>query len=169
MSPSRSAHALLLRPWALGALALLVLNDHWLKAAWPGAVTGKLSDVAGLIAFPALLHDLWLWCGPRASGEQRRRRLWLAVLATALTFAAAKTWAPANSACRLAVGALRWPARAVLTGDVRAPFVQVALRQDVTDLLALPFALLATFPSRRFSSASSPWKRPPSSKSAAVA
>lgn len=33
------------------SIAVLVLNDLWLKYAWPGLVTGKLSDVAGLFAF----------------------------------------------------------------------------------------------------------------------
>ena len=44
-----------LHPVVLTALAIWLLNDHVLKARWPGAVTGKLSDVAGLVAFPVLL------------------------------------------------------------------------------------------------------------------
>ncbi len=35
-------------PEFVGAVALLLVNDHVLKAARPGWVTGKLSDVAGL-------------------------------------------------------------------------------------------------------------------------
>lgn len=35
-------------PWFLGSILLLVVNDHVLKDAWPGLVTGKLSDVAGV-------------------------------------------------------------------------------------------------------------------------
>ena len=35
-------------PGFLVALALLIANDHWLKTAYPGPVTGKLSDFAGL-------------------------------------------------------------------------------------------------------------------------
>ena len=42
-------------PVAVVSLVLLVLNDHLLKQAWPGAVTGKLSDVAGLVVAPLLL------------------------------------------------------------------------------------------------------------------
>lgn len=34
------------------AVAILVVNDHVLKAVWPGFVTGKVSDFAGLFAFP---------------------------------------------------------------------------------------------------------------------
>jgi hypothetical protein len=42
----------LLSPWFLGALGVLLLNDHFLKPAFSNALTGKLSDVAGLWAFP---------------------------------------------------------------------------------------------------------------------
>jgi len=37
------------------ALAVLVLNDHLLKTAWPGALTGKLSDFAGLFVATTLV------------------------------------------------------------------------------------------------------------------
>src|SRR5690606_8292496 len=42
----------LLHPAPLAAIGLLLLNDHWLKAAFPGSITGKLSDFAGLAFFP---------------------------------------------------------------------------------------------------------------------
>ena len=43
-------------PVAVVSLVLLVLeDDHLLKQAWPGVVTGKLSDVAGLVVAPLLL------------------------------------------------------------------------------------------------------------------
>ena len=40
---------------ALGALGVLVLNDHVLKLACPSWITGKASDVAGLFLFPILV------------------------------------------------------------------------------------------------------------------
>ena len=42
------------------ALALLALNDHMLKGSGllPGALTGKLSDVAGMVAAPVLAAAL---------------------------------------------------------------------------------------------------------------
>jgi len=49
----------LVRPIALAALALLILNDHVLKSAFPGPLTGKLSDVAGLMLFPIVLVAGW--------------------------------------------------------------------------------------------------------------
>ncbi|GAB1818627.1 hypothetical protein HerbRD11066_17910 [Herbidospora sp. RD11066] len=42
-------------PLTVVALVVLVVNDHLLKYTWPGFVTGKLSDVAGLIVLPPLL------------------------------------------------------------------------------------------------------------------
>ncbi len=50
-----AALAWLGHPVSLAAVALLVVNDHLLKAAFPGLLTGKLSDVAGLVFAPALL------------------------------------------------------------------------------------------------------------------
>lgn len=55
----RPEHALLTPTW-LGALALLVANDHWLKGSGmlPGVLTGKLSDFAGMLVAPVLLASL---------------------------------------------------------------------------------------------------------------
>ncbi|WP_198169090.1 hypothetical protein [Herbidospora daliensis] len=51
-------HTWIGQPLTVLALVVLVVNDHVLKHAWPGFVTGKLSDVAGLVLFPALLDLL---------------------------------------------------------------------------------------------------------------
>lgn len=48
----------LARPWFFAAVALLALNDHVFKAAWPGWVTGKLSDFAGLVVVGTLVSVL---------------------------------------------------------------------------------------------------------------
>jgi hypothetical protein len=39
----------------LVAVFVLLLNDHLFKQVWPGFVTGKLSDVAGLVVAPPLV------------------------------------------------------------------------------------------------------------------
>ncbi|MDO6432910.1 hypothetical protein Q4E93_20040 [Flavitalea sp. BT771] len=57
MTP-RNKHLLL--NWAfLPCLLVLALNDHYLKAAYPGWLTGKLSDFAGLLIFPLFLAYLF--------------------------------------------------------------------------------------------------------------
>lgn len=45
----------LLHPVLLIAIGTLVINDHLLKQSWPSLLTGKLSDVAGLSFFPAVV------------------------------------------------------------------------------------------------------------------
>jgi hypothetical protein len=46
------------RPFLLLAVVVLVVNDHWLKAAFPGTFTGKLSDFAGPVVVMSLLAAL---------------------------------------------------------------------------------------------------------------
>ena len=54
--PSAPRNLHLLLNWIfLTGLILLALNDHYLKAAFPGKLTGKLSDLAGLLIFPMFL------------------------------------------------------------------------------------------------------------------
>lgn len=113
----------LLHPLWLAAVATLALNDHVFKGAgWlPAVVTGKLSDVAGLLAAPALLAVL---------GRVRSERgLLLAHAATGAVFAAIKLSAAASGwfVAALAAAGLTW-----------RNWV------DPTDLLALP-ALLASW------------------------
>ncbi|MBX6387020.1 MAG: hypothetical protein IRZ07_29260, partial [Microbispora sp.] len=50
-----TAAAWLGHPATLTAIAVLLVNDHLLKHLWPGVVTGKLSDVAGMLVAPPLL------------------------------------------------------------------------------------------------------------------
>jgi len=46
-------------PGFIIAVLLLVLNDWYLKETCPNVLTGKLSDFAGLFAFPFLLSALF--------------------------------------------------------------------------------------------------------------
>jgi hypothetical protein len=131
----------LLHPVALAAVALLVVNDHVLKARWPGFVTGKLSDVAGMIFFP-----LFLFVIVRAVRRDFGTRALVAcAAATAVAFALVKTWTPAHDAFEIALGAARYPIgalRAWMSGE--APrLARAAIVMDATDLLAVPFVLVA--------------------------
>jgi hypothetical protein len=67
---------LLRTPGFLSALALLVINDVWLKAAFGNWFTGKLSDVAGVAAFALFLTA----CVPA------RRTRWHVATAIAFVF-----------------------------------------------------------------------------------
>jgi hypothetical protein len=132
---------LLLHPIALVALVVLVANDHWLKAAHPSWLTGKLSDAAGLAVFPLLLLvvvDRW---APRAW-----RTVAGTIVLTALGFALVKTCPPATAMYRVMLGLLQWPLHAVaaiIDGAVVGRPVAVEAVTDPGDLLALPFTALA--------------------------
>ena len=79
----RPGRALLTPTW-LAALAVLGVNDHLLKGAGvlPGGLTGKLSDLAGMVVAPALLAALL--------GLRTRRGLLVCHLAVGAVFAAIK-------------------------------------------------------------------------------
>jgi len=51
----RPRFAIVASPGFIAAVVLLLVNDHVLKVACPGVVTGKLSDVAGLFVVGALV------------------------------------------------------------------------------------------------------------------
>jgi hypothetical protein len=123
MDRSLKAHRALLHPLWLSALTLLALNDHFLKGSGllSGAITGKLSDFAGLVVAPALLAVILQLSS--------RRALVAAHLATGLVFAAVKVAPPAAHA-------LAW---LMELGPFHAQIVV-----DPTDLFALP-ALLVSF------------------------
>lgn len=52
-------HDSLRDPRFLTALVVLLVNDLVLKAVWPGFVSGKLSDLAGLVFFPVVIASMF--------------------------------------------------------------------------------------------------------------
>lgn len=96
------------------SLAILVLNDHLLKSTFPGALTGKLSDFAGLfIAAP-------LFAALVARSTQGRLA---AYIATGAVFSAINLWRPA--------------------ADVIEALLPWRVWTDPSDLVALPMLLVA--------------------------
>ncbi|MDW8327700.1 MAG: hypothetical protein RMK99_14145 [Anaerolineales bacterium] len=128
-------------PVTLFSLGLLLLNDHVFKAAAPSALTGKLSDFAGLFFFPFLLTTLL-----SLLTDRRRipaRATFAASLAiTAIGFTLIKTVPEANAAMR-----------ALLAGFRGGP-VQIVL--DPTDCMALVMLLPAAGLWRSLERASKP-------------
>ena len=138
----------MLHPLVLGAVGLLLLNDHVFKARWPSWWTGKLSDVAGLAMFPLLLQGLWEQVSARGESSFRASRPVLVgcVVATALVFAAIKLSPLAAAGWQWSLGGLQWPfhlLRAWLTGGALPPVRPVAHTLDVTDLFTLPAVLVS--------------------------
>jgi hypothetical protein len=138
--------AAILHPVAIGALALLLVNDHVLKSAWPGWWTGKLSDVAALIVGTVTFAAL----GQLAVGDRRRTTSRIAgpwsvelvvAIVVGLWFAAVKTLPVANEAYAVIMGVAGWPFGAL--GDLIAarpsgPVGLAPTRLDHGDLIALP-------------------------------
>lgn len=139
----------LLHPVGLAATALFAFNDWWLKAHHPGAWSGKLSDVAGMVVLPLTL----LAAAELASGRVLGRRAAVACAAiTVVGFAAVEMSPLAEGAWCWASGALQWPFRAayaVATGAAAPALAPVRAWSDPTDLLVLPFAALALVPVNR--------------------
>ena len=122
--------AFFVHPLPLASVFLLALNDHYLKAAWPGRFTGLLSDVCGLFFFPLFLcawfyfFILFTW-----------RALAASIFLTDTVFIAIKIWPWATRAYVGILGELGFPSRAVT---------------DPSDLLALGVNILLIWHSRRF-------------------
>lgn len=140
-SPVRVRGDVVLHPVAIASLALLVLNDHLLKAVAPGWVTGKLSDVAGLAFLPFLLVAL-------ADVVRRReapgvRTAAVAAAVTGVGFAAVKLAEPVREAYVTLVGLVRLPLDAALAGAAGLrPLVVVPDASDVVAVLACAAVVL---------------------------
>ena len=145
----------LLHPISLGAIAVLIVNDWYVKQHWPGVVSGKLSDVAGLIFFPLLLVALAElvamvlgrpWRAPRGTFVA------VAVL-VGVVFAATKAVEPVRDADEVVLGWLRWlPLAAARTasGDAAGSPVRHQVVADLSDLLAVPCVLAAIWVGGRY-------------------
>jgi len=116
-------------PLPLAAAAILAVNDHLLKAAFPGPITGKLSDLAGCFVLPLFLSAALACLVPWS----RRTRLASGTAITIVAFAAVKL---SPSAAGAVASALDLATRPVLGASNR-------IVADPTDLVALPLALAA--------------------------
>jgi hypothetical protein len=124
----------MLHPIVVASVALLLANDHVFKLRWPSVVTGKLSDVAGLVFFPVLLFSLAeMW-----SAVLRRRApspsiLVGCIFVSGIVFASAEVAPSFERVLEATWGALASP-RDAISGS-SSPVAMVA---DPSDLVALP-------------------------------
>ena len=106
MNAGRTRGEIVLHPVALVALAVLLVNDHVLKGRGPEGLTGKLSDVAGMVFLPFLLVALWDVVLRRTPDG---RVATVAAVSTATVFAAIKLVSPVRTVAALGAGAARAP------------------------------------------------------------
>jgi hypothetical protein len=165
-SADRAPGDLLLHPVAVGAMAVVIANDRLLKPHWHNDLTGKLSDVAGLIFFPLLLVAL-------AEGVRRLagvtswpltpRAVLVAVITVGTAFVLIKTWHPAGEVYRTVMGVVVWPFDAIAAAVQRAelpPVGRVALVEDRTDLLAVVALVVPGWVARRVMRTATPTPTP---------
>jgi len=105
-------------PLCLLATGVLLLNDHALKALWPGTITGKLSDVCWLIVAPVVVASVLAWARTPA-----RWARWASVISVGVAFVTLQLWPPLGDSYTTWFGGKHTP--------------------DLTDLLALPALALA--------------------------
>jgi hypothetical protein len=129
--------ATLVHPLAIAAVIVLIVNDHVLKAAFPGFVTGKLSDVAGLVFFPLLLAEV----AALALRRDAARLVPTAATLTLLAFAFVKLTPEGAAAFSWGIGAAQWFVALLATGQ--AALRPTTVTMDPTDLIALPAVLVA--------------------------
>ncbi|MGH3679332.1 MAG: hypothetical protein ACRDT2_03475 [Natronosporangium sp.] len=125
--PDRAGAALawLAHPVTALAVVVLVLNDHLFKFVYPGLVTGKLSDLAGLVVAPAFLALAATLVVPRLPGQVAAVG---ALAVTGVGFAVVKSTDAGATAASAAWGVLNGPS---------------VIRVDLTDLATLPALGLA--------------------------
>lgn len=129
--PARFAMPELFAPLPLVAVALLAFNDRVLKVRAPGALSGKLSDVAVCFFMPLVLSALVGLCAPRVP---IRARVAAGSLVTAFVFVALEL------SDSVAVWFCRFGPVVARPLGISAPF---RLWSDPTDLLCLVLVPLA--------------------------
>ncbi len=129
----------LLHPVPLLAAGLLALNDLHLKASYPGFVTGKLSDVAGMIFFPLFLVCLLEFVGVICKPTWRagRRALLVCIVATGAVFAIINVSTAAGAGYERVMQSI-WTALGGPSGEIAI----VRHVVDPTDLVALAALLV---------------------------
>ena len=131
-SPVQSAFANeFYRPGVVIAVILFCANNVWLKSAFPGVITGKLSDFAFCYFFPAYCAVLLSF----ATSWNIKQRAFCGFVVTCSALALMKLHPPAADAVTAILSSLTQAALA------RESFNVV----DPSDLIALPCAAFSMF------------------------
>lgn len=140
-STSALAGEVLLQPTLLIALGLWIVNDHFLKHLAPGWITGKLSDVACLIALPLLLLASVELTFPAWARHHRSSVLGLSVFLAGVVMVLINVSVRAVEVYEVGLGLVQWPLHAGLAIAREAPVpsaARVVTTMDPSDLATLP-------------------------------
>jgi len=123
-------------------VAVLIVNDHFIKAHFPGVISGKLSDVTGLIFFPILLvalAELGALVLPRRPYATSRWFLYASAI-TATVYIGVKYISYGQ---QLYLTGSQWIASAISTLGAATPQRSVVDPWDLLPLLALVIPVIA--------------------------
>ena len=135
----------------LASLLVLTVNDHVLKPVFHDGLTGKLSDIAGLVFLPLLVMALaemltslvsssWV-IGRRASG--------IILTCIAIGFSSVKTSLLVGRLYGTSLGPSYRLLLHVLAGSTASRHGTVRVLSDPTDLIALPALIVPWLIARR--------------------
>ncbi len=114
----------LVHPASLAAMALIFLNDQFLRRLSPSWLTGKLSDFAWLLFFPFFIAALLALLLPRRLPRRTELTGWLSLGLVGIVFTLGKLIPAVN--------------QAVLDLFTSLTGVHLSILVDPTDLIALP-------------------------------
>lgn len=132
-----------LHPIFISALIVLIVNDQFLKQTFGNWWTGKISDAAWLVLCPLFIVGLYEHLAKRNSSMGIYV---VSSVVVACALVAINTLPVAGDFYQTGLAAAQWPFKAVavlFTGDEIPTVGAVALTGDSTDLITLPFALIA--------------------------
>lgn len=160
------ALAWLAHPVSLVAIAVMVVNDHVLKAHFGSWFTGKLSDVAGMVFFPALMAVVLSLVAPRSVAWPRL--VGVASAVTGLGFVWVKTSDAGAAAASSLLSAVAGPSLVLkdpsdllaLAAIALAAWVGVRAQGDLRSVARKALATVAVPVAVAASAATSPWEAP---------
>ena len=151
----QGAGAFLLRGETLVGLAIMVTNDHFLKVRFHNPITGKLSDVGGMLLLPLLAATIVDFASRllrHRTPAPHLRTYSMMVVAIGVMFTLMKTTSFGIHAYDTLNSAIEWPilaVKAVLTGSSPWAWPSTNALVDPTDLWALLALVVAWNAGRR--------------------
>ena len=134
-------------PLVLLLIGIWIINDQFLKDIFGNAVTGKISDFAGVAVLPLMLLGAYeSTCAALSKSPRFRHYVLLAsIFITAVFMAGINIFDSWASVFRVALGMAQWPARAAWnyledgTSLAAAPVHHTMDPTDLWSLIALAF------------------------------